>query len=67
LDTRFQSLTPGQAPREDFSDYVAHLQLHMSLQARHLLPNLAQPQDSCQVMLQESQASVEKLVSRQKF
>jgi hypothetical protein len=32
-----------------------------------LLPNLAQPKDSCQVMLQESQASVEKLVSRQKF
>ena len=62
--------TPPQAAaanREDFSDYVAHLQLHMALQARHLLPNLADAQGSLHLLLQDTQASVEKLASRQKF
>lgn len=55
--------------REDFSDYVANLQLHMSLQARNLLPGLA-PQvsgfDTRTQLLQETQAAFEKLASRQR-
>lgn len=52
--------------REDFSDYVANLQLHMSLQARNLLPPLTQSKDSRSQLLQESQAMFEKLASRQR-
>lgn len=55
--------------REDFSEYVAHLQLHMALQARNLVPTLSigtQP-DPRQSMLQQTQADIEKLVSRQTF
>ncbi|MBD2576152.1 hypothetical protein [Oscillatoria sp. FACHB-1406] len=51
--------------REDISEYVAELQLHMTLHARHLLPNLSEVCDSRQQMLQETQAYAEKLVSRQ--
>ena len=53
--------------REDISDYVAQLQLHMALQARNLLPNMtnATTTDSRQQMLQETQAIAEKLASRQ--
>jgi uncharacterized membrane-anchored protein YhcB (DUF1043 family) len=53
--------------REDFSEYVAELQLHMALQARNLVPNLTQTPDSRQKLLQETQANIEKLVSRQAF
>jgi hypothetical protein len=58
---------PQQNPivREDISEYVAQLQLHMALQARNLLPTLTQATDSRQQMLQETQAIVEKLASRQ--
>ena len=53
--------------REDISEYVAQLQLHMALQARNLLPTLTNTAitDSRQQMLQETQAISEKLVSRQ--
>jgi len=51
--------------REGFSDYVAELQLHMTLQARNLVPNLANPCDSRERLLQETQADIEKLISRQ--
>lgn len=51
--------------REDISDYVAQLQLHMTLQARNLLPNLSQADTSREQLLQETQAIAEKLVSRQ--
>jgi uncharacterized membrane-anchored protein YhcB (DUF1043 family) len=53
--------------REDFSEYVAHLQLHMALQARNLVPTLTQAVDSRQQLLQQTQADFEKLVSRQGF
>jgi hypothetical protein len=53
--------------REDFSEYVAHLQLHMALQARNLVPPLNQTADSRQALLQQTQADVEKLISRQGF
>jgi hypothetical protein len=52
--------------QEDFSQYVAHLQLHMALQARNLVPNLKlHLEDSRQELLHETQANFEKLISRQ--
>ncbi len=54
-----------QQSREDIRDYVAQLQLHMALQARNLVPTLTDVSDSRQQMLQETQAVVEKWVSRQ--
>nr|WP_246841305.1 hypothetical protein [Chroococcidiopsis sp. TS-821] len=52
--------------REDFSEYVAHLQLHMTLQARNLVPNL-NPKviDSREHLLHQTQATIEKFISRQ--
>lgn len=51
--------------QENMGDYVAQLQLHMTLQARNLVPNLTQGGDPRQQLLQETQAQVEKLASRQ--
>ena len=52
--------------REDISEYVAQLQLHMTLQARNLVPPLTEKiSDPREQMLQETQAAIEKLVSRQ--
>ena len=52
--------------REDISEYVAQLQLHMALQAKNLVPQLNSTDinSSRQKMLQETQAVVEKLASR---
>ncbi len=50
--------------REDFSDYVAHLQVHMSLQSRKLTRPFVYGGDSCDQLLQESQATLEKQASR---
>jgi len=46
-------------------DYVADLQLHMTLQARNLVPTLTDSRDSRQQLLHDSQAIAEKLASRQ--
>lgn len=52
--------------REDISEYVAQLQLHMALQARNLVPTLTKAAaDSREQLLQQTQANIEKLVSRQ--
>ena len=53
--------------REDISEYVAQLQLHMTLQARNLVPTLSNTSinNSRHQMLQETQAIIEKLASRQ--
>lgn len=53
--------------REDISEYVAQLQLHMALQARNLVPTLTNSDfvDSRQQMLRETQAIAEKFASRQ--
>ena len=58
---------PSNGAREDFSEYVAHLQLHMALQARNLVPTLTQTVvvDSREQLLHQTQATIEKLVSRQ--
>ncbi len=54
------------AAREDFSEYVAHLQLHMTLQARNLVPPMKLTMsDSREQLLHQTQAHFEKLVSRQ--
>ena len=53
--------------REDFSEYVAHLQLHMALQARNLVPSLTNTGDSRNNLLHQTQADIEKFVSRQGF
>jgi hypothetical protein len=52
-------------PREDFSDYVAHLQLHMALQTRNLVPHLTHGNDPRHQLLHQTQAQIEKVVSRQ--
>lgn len=64
MDSRFTQL---QNPdfREDISEYVAHLQLHMALQARNLVPTLTQTIDSREQLLHQTQANFEKFVSRQ--
>ena len=57
-------------PREDFSEYVAHLQLHMALQTRKLVPTMTQDtrgNDSRTQLLQDTQAQIEKQISRQIF
>ena len=53
--------------REDISEYVAQLQLHMALQARNLVPALTDTSvtTSRQQMLHETQAVIEKFASRQ--
>ena len=57
---------PSDSIREDFSEYVAHLQLHMALQARNLVPTLTQTVvDSREQLLHQTQAIFEKLASRQ--
>ncbi len=52
--------------QSDLSDYVTHLQVHMALQARNLVPNLSsdRAQDSRSQMLCSTQADFERLASR---
>ena len=56
---------PACSLREDVSEYVALLQLHMTLQARNLLPTITTAKDSREQLLQQTQAHFEKRVSRQ--
>jgi anti-sigma factor RsiW len=53
------------AAGEEMSDYVAHLQMHMALQARNLVPTLTEAADSRELFLHQTQAHFEKLASRQ--
>ncbi len=63
-----QASPQANSQREDFSEYVAHLQLHMALQTRKLVPNMKiQGNDPRSQLLQETQAEIEKQVSRQIF
>ena len=60
------SMVGQDTEHEDISEYVAHLQLHMTLQARNLVPSLnPKIQDSREQLLHQTQANVEKLISRQ--
>ncbi len=65
FDRPFHPATSNPANREDFSEYVAHLQLHMALQARNLVPTLTRAADSREQLLHQTQADFEKYVSRQ--
>ncbi len=51
---------------EALSDYVANLQLHMTLQARNLVPSLTigNCQDSRNQLLRSTQADFERFASR---
>ena len=53
--------------QETMGEYVAQLQLHMTLQAKNLVPNLTHSGTPRQQLLQETQARVEKLASRHGF
>lgn len=64
LVTNLEMLS-NPASREDFSEYVAHLQLHMALQARNLVPPLTKMADSREQLLHQTQAEFEKQISRQ--
>ncbi|GAB4468718.1 MAG: hypothetical protein OHK0037_26520 [Elainellaceae cyanobacterium] len=66
-NTLISAAEPIAAPtlREDFSEYVAHLQLHMALHARKLVPHLNSADGSRQQLLHQTQADFEKFVSRQ--
>lgn len=57
--------TPSNLPSQGVSAYVADLQLHMTLQARNLVPSLSQARDSREQLLQQTQADLEKFISRQ--
>jgi len=46
-------------------DYVADLQLHMTLHARKLVPNLSAAVDTRDRLLRDTQAASEKYISRQ--
>jgi uncharacterized membrane-anchored protein YhcB (DUF1043 family) len=50
--------------RDDIRDYVAQLQLHMTLHARSLIPSLTHATDSRHQLLHEAQAAAEKMASR---
>lgn len=63
--TKENTLNLQPSFREDISDYVAELQLHMTLQARNLIPTIIKAQDSREQLLQETQAKIEKFVSRE--
>ncbi|MUG95294.1 hypothetical protein F7734_24190 [Scytonema sp. UIC 10036] len=66
MESNFLEGAKAARTREDFSEYVAHLQLHMTLQARNLVPSLKQTmEDSREQFLHQTQANFEKLVSRQ--
>jgi 4-hydroxyphenylpyruvate dioxygenase-like putative hemolysin len=60
-----QTLLDSDLAKEEMSDYVAHLQLHMALQARNLVPTLTDAADSREQLLHQTQTYFEKLASRQ--
>ncbi|WP_119260875.1 hypothetical protein [cyanobacterium endosymbiont of Rhopalodia gibberula] len=57
--------TNTEAMQENIQDYVAQLQLYMTLHSRNLVPSLTQIEDPRHQLLQETQATIEKLASRQ--
>lgn len=61
----FTPINSNYVDQEEMSDYVAQLQLHMTLQARKLVPTLNEVKDSRQDLLHQTQATIEKFTSRQ--
>jgi len=64
MNIKYNDSTTIKTP-DELSDYVAHLQLHMSLQSRNLLPKINQNQDHRSNLLYETQAMTEKFTSRE--
>ncbi len=62
-----QQSTYGLSQASEIHDYVAQLQLHMALQARHLIPSMSTSahSDSRLHLLHQTQADLEKTASRQ--
>lgn len=56
-----------EAFSHDMREYVAELQLHMTLHARNLVPSLDNTSDHRCQLLHETQACLEKLASRRKI
>ena len=56
--------TNTEAMQENIQDYVAQLQLYMALHSRSLVPSLTKIEDPRHQLLQEPQATIEKLASR---
>ena len=67
LASSTNSINLIESSREACSDYVAHLQLHMALQAKNLVPSLSQSSDRRESLLHQTQADLEKMISRQGF
>jgi len=65
MNLNTDNLTQRKGINDDVKDYVAHLQLHMSLQSRNLLPHIRQAKDSRDNLLYQTQAHIEKLTSRE--
>jgi hypothetical protein len=57
--------TNTESMQENIQDYVAQLQLYMELHSRNLVPALKPIEDPRHQLLQENQAKIEKLASRQ--
>jgi hypothetical protein len=67
LSAEPQLQKPGTtSTREDLCEYVAQLQLHMTLQARNLVPGFTNASDTRTQLLQETQSMFERQVSRQR-
>lgn len=66
LDALTTQSTPATP---EICDYVTQLQLHMALQARHLIPGMTHSasKDSRMELLHQTQADMEKSASRQWF
>ena len=65
MKSNINSASQPPSNREDFSEYVAHLQMHMALQARNLVPSIKSVTNSREQLLRDTQADFEKIASRQ--
>lgn len=59
------SATQMSFPESGIGHYVTELQLHMSLQAKNLVPSFPPTSEGVRQLLHESQTNLEKLASRQ--
>ena len=65
VERRSLETSMSETFQENISEYVAQLQLHMALQAKNLLPTFHHANSSRHQLLHNTQATIEKLVSRQ--
>ena len=69
MKTNFNTSAAKDFPKtasEGVGSYVADMQLHMTLQAKNLLPSFADRGDVMEGLLREAQEVAEKLASRQR-